>query len=48
MHSARLAAAVVGLVLATFLLILPPASAAEEYDITNCGASTITTLSSSS
>jgi len=47
MHSARLAAAVVGMVLATCLLINPPASAAEEYDITVCGASTITTLSSS-
>jgi hypothetical protein len=47
MYSARLAGAVVGLVLATCLQIIPPASAAEEYDITNCGASTITTLSSS-
>jgi hypothetical protein len=47
MHGARLATAVVGMVLASCLLIIPPASAAEEYDITNCGASTITTLSSS-
>lgn len=47
MHSARLAAAVVGMILATCLLSVTPVSAAEEYDITNCGASTITTLSSS-
>ena len=47
MHSARLATAVVGMVLASCLVIITPASAAEEYDITNCGASTITMLSSS-
>jgi hypothetical protein len=47
MHNAPLAAAAVGIALAACLLSITPASAAEEYDITVCGASTITTLSSS-